>query len=223
MHHLERCGLSSPAWYGCLTLMSVPTLFENKSLHILWLNNLVRGNDGCRIETTHIQSQRTRLRITLQQVIKNNSAPLETVLCLPSPWPVCLGNVGLLAALPASSLWLALAHVQLAVFVPITELLFRAARLWSKATGGTLKPFQTLGLMVGRSVYYDVHLIHFFSPDLMYPRWFIILFQNRGKKKNFFLPAWEECKLYLCSYVMHSYISPRGIRQVYISNRYNFS
>ena len=88
-----RCGLSSPARYACLPLMSVPvsTLFENKSLHILWLSNLVRGNDRCRIETTHIQSQRARLRITLQQVIKNNSAPLETVPCLPSPWPLCLG------------------------------------------------------------------------------------------------------------------------------------
>lgn len=108
-----RTDVGFPAQrYGCLTLMSVPvlTLFENKSLHILWLNNLVRGNDGCRIETTHIQSQRARLRITLQQVIKTNSAPLETVPCLPSPRPLCLGNVGLLAALSASSLRLALAH-----------------------------------------------------------------------------------------------------------------
>lgn len=37
----------------------------------------------------------------------------------------------------------------LAVFVPITELLFGAARLWSKAAGGTLKLFQTFGPRVG--------------------------------------------------------------------------
>lgn len=40
-----RCRLSNPGWYGYLTLMStpVPTLFGNKSLHILWVYNPVRG------------------------------------------------------------------------------------------------------------------------------------------------------------------------------------
>lgn len=105
-------GLSSPAWYGCLTLASClsPPLFRNKSLHVLWLSNLDIGNDGCRTEVTHIQSQRVRLRITLERVIKNSPAPLETIRGLPSPWPLYLGTVSVLAALSASSLWLALAH-----------------------------------------------------------------------------------------------------------------
>lgn len=161
-------GLSSPAWYGCLTLvlLSVPTLFRNKSLHIIWLSNHITGNDGCKIETTHIQSQRARLRITLEQVIKNNTAPLETIRAS------CHSGLFILALsacwfffLPAHFGW----HwhtVHLAVSVPITELLFRAARLWSKAAGGTLKPFQTFGFSVGKLACYDVHLIYFFRLHL---------------------------------------------------------
>lgn len=129
--------------------MPVPTLFENKSLHILWLNKLVRGSDGYRIETTHIQSQRARLRVTPEQVIKNNSAPLETVPCSRHPGLCALAmSACWLLFPPAHFGWLRQA-VWLAVAVPSTELLFRAARLWSKVAGGTLKPFQTFGLMVG--------------------------------------------------------------------------
>lgn len=147
-----RCGLSSPAWYASLPLESVPvsTLFEDKSLHILRLSNLVRGNDRCRIETTHIQSQRARLRKTLQQVIKNNSAPLETVSCLPSPWPLWLGTAGLLASLSASSLWLALAHCASGSLCPHYWTPLQSCQDLVKGCRGALwSPSKHLGLRLG--------------------------------------------------------------------------
>lgn len=109
---------------------------------------------------THIQSQRVRLRITLERVIENSPAPLETIRGLPSPWPLYLGTVSCWRLfLPAHFGW----HwhtTHLAVFVPITELLFGAARLQTNAAGGTLKPFQTFGFSVGKLGCYHLHLIY---------------------------------------------------------------
>lgn len=53
--------------------------------------------------------------------------------------------------------------------------------------GGTLKSFQTFGLMVGRLACYNVLLIYFFPLTWYILRWFVIVFQNRGK--NIFWPA----------------------------------
>lgn len=136
-------GLSSPAWYGCLTLASClsPPLFRNKSLHVLWLSNLDIGNDGCRTEVTHIQSQRVRLRITLERVIKNSPAPLETIRGLPSPWPLYLGTVSALAALSASSLWLALAHHASGSLCPHYRAPLRSCQASDKCCRGHFEAF----------------------------------------------------------------------------------
>ena len=146
-----KCGLSSPAWYGCLILISVPVpiLFRKKSLHILWLSNLLRGNDGCRMETTHIQSRRVRLRITLQQVIKNNPAPLKNIRSLLPPRPLYLGIVSFPAALSASSLGWHWHIVHLAVFVPITEHFFGVPGFGQRLHRALWSPSKHLGFRLG--------------------------------------------------------------------------
>ena len=144
-------GLSSPAWYGCLTLvlLSVPTLFRNKSLHIIWLSNLVTGNDGCKIETTHIQSQRARLRITLEQVIKKILLPWK-----PSVPPATLASLSWRCRLAGFSFCqLTLAGIGIpCIWQPLSPLLSSSSELpgfGQRLQGALWSPSRHLGFRLG--------------------------------------------------------------------------
>lgn len=147
---------------------------------------------------THIQSQRVRLRITLEQVIKNNPAPLETISGLPSPWPLYLGTVSSLAALAASSLWLALAQHASGRLCPCYRAPLRSCQAADKCCRGTLKPFQTFGFSVGKLACYHLHLIYFFHPPTCCV--LVVFLKFYWVKKIFFC---SEKKICPCSTLMY--------------------
>ena len=136
---------------------------------------------------THIQSQRLRLRIALEQVIKNNPAPLETIGGLPSPWPLYLGTVSSLAAFAASSLWLALAQHASGCLCPCYRAPLRSCQAADKCCRGTLKPFQTFGFSAGKLACYHLHLIYFFHPPTCCVLVFFFFFNFIGLKKYFLI------------------------------------
>lgn len=100
----------------------------------------------------------TKLRITLEQVIKNNPAPWKPSMTSHHPGLFILAlSVCWRLFLPAHFVW----HwhtTHLAVFVPITELSLELPG-FRQMLQGTLKPFQTFGFSVGKLACYHLPLI----------------------------------------------------------------
>lgn len=151
----------------------------------------MRRNNGQRMETIHIQSQRARLWITLQQGIQNNFAPLETIPCLPPTWPPWLGTAGALAGFPASSLSLALARQASGSLCGHYWASHWSCQALVKDCRGHFEVLPNIWAYGWEVGLFQCALNLLFPPDLIYPHWFIIVFQNRGKKnrKHFFWPA----------------------------------
>lgn len=148
----------------------------------------------------------------LQQVIQNNPAPWKTFVASHQPGLSILALlVCWLLFLPAHFRW----HwhtTHLAVFVPITEL---SSSLELPGFGQSLQgtlwcPSKHLGLWLGGWLVMMCIYSTFF-PDLVYPSWFIIAFQNRGKKnRKHFLICLEKGPTYICSYHTFRYIPKRN-------------